>query len=216
MDVTTLNSIYTASTLVNLDGLSYFNANPLDDQRCLIWEWITGVFSGAYDDKDFVIGGDMNNLESYMHVSPIATTRVHKDHLVEQIIRDLHSAPQTRRMTKNYEEHVEPKKTLVNLPYGKRAIGTKWVYKNMKDKIRIVVRNKSRLVAQGYTQEEGINYDEVFAPVSRIEAIRLFLAYASFMNFFVYQMDVKSAFLYGKIEEEVYVCQPLGFEDFPP
>ncbi|GJT97314.1 putative ribonuclease H-like domain-containing protein [Tanacetum coccineum] len=69
------------------------------------------------------------------------------------------------------------------------------------------------LVAQGYTQEEGIDYDEVFAPVVRIEAIRLFLAYASFKDFVVYQMDVKSAFLYGKIEEEVYVCQPPGFED---
>ncbi|GKG58178.1 putative ribonuclease H-like domain-containing protein, partial [Tanacetum coccineum] len=73
-------------------------------------------------------------------------------------------------------------------------------------------RNKARLVVQGYTQEEGIDYDEVFASVARIEAIRLFLAYASFMNFVVYQMDVKSAFLYGKIEEEVYVCQPPGFE----
>ncbi|GKA92598.1 retrovirus-related pol polyprotein from transposon TNT 1-94 [Tanacetum coccineum] len=76
-----------------------------------------------------------------------------------------------------------------------------------------MIRNKARLVAQGYTQEEGIDYDEVFAPVARIEAIRLFLAYASFKDFVVYQMDVKSAFLYGKIEEEVYVCQPLGFED---
>ncbi|GJY85799.1 retrovirus-related pol polyprotein from transposon TNT 1-94, partial [Tanacetum coccineum] len=69
------------------------------------------------------------------------------------------------------------------------------------------------MVAQGYTQEEGIDYDEVFAPVARIKAIRLFLAYASFKDFVVYQMDVKSAFLYGKIEEEVYVCQPPGFED---
>ncbi|GKC82173.1 ribonuclease H-like domain, reverse transcriptase, RNA-dependent DNA polymerase [Tanacetum coccineum] len=68
-------------------------------------------------------------------------------------------------------------------------------------------------MAQGYTQEEGIDYDEVFAPVVRIEAIRLFLAYASFMGFIVYQMDVKSAFLYGTIEEEVYVYQPPGFED---
>nr|GFC70139.1 copia protein [Tanacetum cinerariifolium] len=66
---------------------------------------------------------------------------------------------------------------------------------------------------QGHTQEEGIDYEEVFAPVSRIEAIRLFLAYASFMGFPVYQMDVKSAFLYGTIEEEVYVCRPPGFED---
>ncbi|GKB85852.1 putative ribonuclease H-like domain-containing protein [Tanacetum coccineum] len=103
--------------------------------------------------------------------------------------------------------------TLVNLPNGKRAIGTKWVFRNKKDERGIVVRNKARLVAQGYTQEEGIDYDEVFAPVARIEAIRLFLAYASFMGFIVYQMDVKSAFLYGTIEEEVYVCQPLGFED---
>nr|GFD37465.1 putative ribonuclease H-like domain-containing protein [Tanacetum cinerariifolium] len=65
----------------------------------------------------------------------------------------------------------------------------------------------------GHTQEEGIDYEEVFAPVARIEAIRLFLAYAFFMGFLVYQMDVKSAFLYGTIEEEVYVCQPSGFED---
>ncbi|GJX21843.1 putative ribonuclease H-like domain-containing protein [Tanacetum coccineum] len=103
--------------------------------------------------------------------------------------------------------------TLVDLPNGKRVIGSKWVFRNKKDERGIVIRNKARLVAQGYTQEEGIDYDEVFAPVARIEAIRLFLAYASFKDFVVYQMDVKSAFLYGKIKEEVYVCQPLGFED---
>ncbi|GJW18590.1 putative ribonuclease H-like domain-containing protein [Tanacetum coccineum] len=103
--------------------------------------------------------------------------------------------------------------TLVDLPYGKRAIGTKCVYRNKKDERGIVTRNKARLVVQGYTQEEGIDYDKVFAPVARIEAIRLFLAYASFKDFVVYQMDVKSAFLYGKIEEEVYVYQPPGFED---
>nr|GEW09644.1 putative ribonuclease H-like domain-containing protein [Tanacetum cinerariifolium] len=93
------------------------------------------------------------------------------------------------------------------------AIGTKWVYKNKKDERGIVVRNKAKLIAQGHTQEEGIDYEEVFAPVARIEAIRLFLAYASFMGFMVYQMDVKSTFLYGTIKEEVYVCQPSGFED---
>nr|GEW17840.1 zinc finger, CCHC-type [Tanacetum cinerariifolium] len=84
---------------------------------------------------------------------------------------------------------------------------------NKKDERDIVVRNKARLVAQGHTHEEGIDYEEVFAPVARIEAIILFLAYASFMGFMVYQMDVKSAFLYETIKEEVYVCQPLGFED---
>nr|GEV99378.1 copia protein [Tanacetum cinerariifolium] len=79
---------------------------------------------------------------------------------------------------------------------------------NGKDERGIVIRNKAKLVAQGHTQEDGIDYDEVFAPVARIEAIRLFLACASFMGFTVYQMDVKSAFLYGTIDEEVYVMQP--------
>ncbi|GJV52793.1 putative ribonuclease H-like domain-containing protein [Tanacetum coccineum] len=160
-----------------------------------------------------------------MNVSPIPTTRIHKDHPKDQIIGDINSATQTRRMTKITEEHAMAMQDellqfrlqkvwrLVNLPKGKHAIGTKWVYINKKDKRGIVVRNKARLVAQGYIQEKGIDYDEVFAPVDRIEAIRLFLAYASFMGFIVYQMDVKSAFLYGTIEEDVYVCQPPGFED---
>ncbi|GKD28647.1 putative ribonuclease H-like domain-containing protein [Tanacetum coccineum] len=172
----------------------------------------------VYFDNDEEVGAeaDMNNLATTVLVSPILTTRVHKDHPLEQIIRDIHLAPQTKRMTKNVTEHVEPKKkvlTLIDLPYGKRAIGTKWVYINKKDDSRIVVRNKARLVVQGYTQGEGIDYDKVSAPVARIKEIRIFLAYASFMNFIVYQMDVKSVFLYGKIKEEVYVCQPLGFED---
>ncbi|GJX24412.1 putative ribonuclease H-like domain-containing protein [Tanacetum coccineum] len=102
---------------------------------------------------------------------------------------------------------------LVDLPYGKKAIGTKWVYRNKKDERGVVVRNKARLVAQGHRQEEGIDYDEVFAPVARLEAIRIFLAFASYMGLIVYQMDVKSAFLYGKIDEEVYVSQPPGFQD---
>nr|GEV59555.1 putative ribonuclease H-like domain-containing protein [Tanacetum cinerariifolium] len=91
--------------------------------------------------------------------------------------------------------------------------GTKWVFKNKKDESGIMIRNKAKLVAKGYTQEEGIDYDDVFSPVVRVEAIRLFLAYASFKYFVVFQMDVKIAFLYGKIKEEVYVCQPSGFED---
>nr|GFB85748.1 putative ribonuclease H-like domain-containing protein [Tanacetum cinerariifolium] len=102
---------------------------------------------------------------------------------------------------------------LVDLPKCKKAIGTKWVFRNKKDEIGIVIKDNARLVAQGYTQEEGIDYDEFFAHVARIEAIRLFLAYASFMGFMVYRMDVKSAFLYRRIKEEVYVYQPSRFED---
>ncbi|KAI3667036.1 hypothetical protein L6452_42078 [Arctium lappa] len=87
------------------------------------------------------------------------------------------------------------------------------IFKNKKDKDGIVVRNKARFVAKGYRQEEGIDYDETFAPVARLEAIRMFLAFADYRNFTVYQMDVKTTFLNGKIKEEVYVSQPEGFVD---
>nr|KYP54959.1 Retrovirus-related Pol polyprotein from transposon TNT 1-94 [Cajanus cajan] len=103
---------------------------------------------------------------------------------------------------------------LVPLPTDYPIIGTKWVFRNKLDESRIIIRNKVRLVAKGYNQEEGIDYDETFAPVARIEAIRLLLAYSSIMNFKLYQMDVKSAFLNGLRQEEVYVEQPPGFVDF--
>nr|GEX87779.1 hypothetical protein [Tanacetum cinerariifolium] len=179
------------------------------------------------DDEDTVSAeADQNNLESSIPVSPIPTTRIHKDHPVSQIIGDLFTTTQTRSMTRAVKDEgglsqmfdkdfhtcmfacflsqEEPKRihqalkdpscieamqeellqfkmkkvwALVDLPYGKRAIGTNWVYRNKKDKRGIVIRNKERLVTQGHTQEEGIDYKEVFAP------------------------------------EEVYVCQPSGFED---
>ncbi|GKE84558.1 putative ribonuclease H-like domain-containing protein, partial [Tanacetum coccineum] len=128
------------------------------------------------DDEDVGTEVDMNNLDAFMPASPILTTRIHKDHLVEQIIR------------------LE-------------------IFRNKKDEREIVIKNKARLVAQGYTQEEGVNYNEVFAPIARIEVIRLFLAFALFKDFMVYEIDVKSTFIYGKIKEGVYVCQPPGFED---
>ncbi|GKD95906.1 putative ribonuclease H-like domain-containing protein, partial [Tanacetum coccineum] len=178
----------------------------------------------VYSNNDEGVGAeaDMTNLDTHILVSLIPTTRIHKDHLVEKIIRVIHSAPQTRRMTKNVIHHEEPKKVIQALknPSWIEAMQEELlqfklqqVYRNKKDEKGIVIRNKARLVAQGYTQEEGTDYDEVFATVARIEAIRLFLAYASFKDFVLYQMDVKSAFLYGKIEEEVYVYQHPGFED---
>nr|GEY59389.1 hypothetical protein [Tanacetum cinerariifolium] len=173
----------------------------------------------SHDADDVGAEADINNMESIISVSLIPTTRIHKDHPTSQIISDLSSTTQTRSMARTVRDQGGISQMFnedfhtFDLPYGKRAIGTKWVYRNKKDKRGIVIRNKARLVAQGHTQEEGIDYEEVFAPVARIEAIILFLAYASFMGFPVYQMDVKSEFLYGTIEEEVYVCQPPGFED---
>ena len=103
--------------------------------------------------------------------------------------------------------------TLISRPSQHNIIGTKWVFRNKLDKSSLVVRNKARLVAKGYNQEEGIDFDESYAPVARIKAIKILLAFASYMNFKIYQMDVKSAFLNGVISEEVYVEQPPGFED---
>ncbi|GKF00899.1 putative ribonuclease H-like domain-containing protein, partial [Tanacetum coccineum] len=267
-DDSSTNNINTASSIVNAAGIEDNVVTKNIVYRCADDPNMPNLEEIVYSDDDEGVGAevDMTNLDTHILVSPILTTRIHKDHPVEQIIGDIHSAPQTRRMTKSVTNHgmfssvqqrishkdfqnylfacflsqVEPKKviqaltdpswieamhnkllqfklqkvwTLVDLPYGKRAIGTKWVYMNKKDERGVVIRNKARLVAQGYTQEEGIDYDEVFAPVARIKAIRLFLAYASFKDFVMYQMDVKSAFLYDKIEEEVYVCQPPCFED---
>ncbi|GKA45237.1 putative ribonuclease H-like domain-containing protein, partial [Tanacetum coccineum] len=213
-DVNTVGpSINTASENINTGSPNINTASPIPNDSSMQSLVKHCPFDDAYDDREVGAEADLNNLETTMNVSHIPTTRIHKDHPKDQIIGDINSATQTRRMTKISEEHAMVW-TLVDLPKGKRAIGTKWVYRNKKDERVIVVRNKAKLVAQGgYTQEEGINYDEVFAPIARIEAIRLFLAYTSFMGFIVYQMDVKSAFLYGIIEEDVYVCQPPGFED---
>ncbi|GJZ20905.1 putative ribonuclease H-like domain-containing protein, partial [Tanacetum coccineum] len=200
--VNSTNTINTVSLTINVVGIEVNVVYPKlsielpDDPNMPELEDI--VYSD--DDEDVDAEADMKNLDVFMPISPIPTTRIHKDHPVEKIIRDLHSAPQTRRMTKNLEEHglfssvmqrinhkdfqnclfacflsqEEPKKvwTLVDLPNGKRAIRTKWVYRSKKDEKGIVIKNKVRLVVQGYTQEEGIDYDE-----------------------------------------EVYVCQPPGFED---
>nr|GEW06223.1 putative ribonuclease H-like domain-containing protein [Tanacetum cinerariifolium] len=144
------------------------------------------------DEEDVGAGANFSNLESSITVSPIPTTRVHKHHPVTQIICDLSSALQTRRKSKRVHQALKDPSwieamqegllqlkmqkvwVLVDLPKGKRAIGSKWVFRNKKDERGIVIRNKARLVAQGHTQEEGIDYEEVFAPVARIEAIRKF------------------------------------------
>nr|GEW80283.1 retrovirus-related Pol polyprotein from transposon TNT 1-94 [Tanacetum cinerariifolium] len=159
---------------------------------------------------------DFNNMESSTIVSPIPTHKVHIDHPKDQILGDPKLAVQTKRMAnKNSKAHalMKPKKVSQAL-YDKSWVEAmqEELLQNKKDERGIVVRNKARLVAKGHKQEEGIAYDEVFTLVARIEAIRTFLAF-SFMGFIVYQMDIKSAFLYDTIEKEVYVSQPPGFID---
>nr|GEV03418.1 protein ALP1-like [Tanacetum cinerariifolium] len=164
-----INKVNVAGTLVPVVGkLSPNNTNTFSVAGPSNAELEDITYSD--DEDDLGADANFNNLETSITVSPIPTTRVHKDHHVTQIISDLSSATQIKSVTRVAKD-------------------------------------------QGHTQEEGIDYEEVFAPVARIKAIILFLAYASFMGFMMYQMDVKSAFLYGTIKEEVYVCQPLGFED---
>nr|GEU53031.1 putative ribonuclease H-like domain-containing protein [Tanacetum cinerariifolium] len=151
------------------------------------------------DEEDVGAEADLSYLEINIPVSCILITRVHKNHFVNQIIGDLNLAPQTRSMTRMVKEQgglnqINDEDFHTYLPKGKRAIGSKGVFRNKKDERGIVIRNKPRLIAHGHTQEEGIDYDEVFAPVAKIEAIRMFLAYASFMGFMVYKV-VKA--LYG-------------------
>nr|GEW73920.1 uncharacterized mitochondrial protein AtMg00810-like [Tanacetum cinerariifolium] len=149
------------------------------------------------DEEDVGAEADFTNLKTNITVSPIPTTRVHKDHHVTQIIGDLSSATQTRSMTR-----------VVKDQGGLTQINNENFH---------ICMFACFLSQEEPKREEGIDYKEVFAPVARIEAIRLFLAYASFMGFMMCQMDVKSAFYYRTIREEVYVCQPIGFEnpDYP-
>ncbi|GJX30967.1 putative ribonuclease H-like domain-containing protein [Tanacetum coccineum] len=228
-NVNITNNVNTASTYeVNAVGAKTSFELP-DDPNMPELEDIVH----SNDNEDVGAEADMNNLDAFMPnleehglFSSVQQKSNHKDFQnclfacflsQENSKKVIHALKDPSWIEAMQEELLQFKLqevwTLVDLPNGKRAIGTKWVFRNKKDERGIVIKNKARLVAQGHTQEEGIDYDEVFAPVARIEAIRLFLAYALFKDFMVYQMDVKSAFLYGKIEEEVYVCQPPGFED---
>nr|GEY11088.1 putative reverse transcriptase, RNA-dependent DNA polymerase [Tanacetum cinerariifolium] len=196
-------SINTASPNVNTDGLSINTASTNDNAEV-----------------------DLSNISTTYLVPSTPNTRIHKDHSLDHVIGDVQSGrtqegnPSSKRskLDRSYSRRASAIQTTIGLDIGgftlwKKGHWNKINLQKQEDERGIVVRNKARLVAQGYTQEEGIDYDEVFALVARIEAIRLFLDYASFKDFAMYQIDVKSAFLYGKIKEEVYVCQPLGFED---
>ncbi|GJV95294.1 putative ribonuclease H-like domain-containing protein [Tanacetum coccineum] len=212
---TSTNTVNTVSTPISTASPSNvfsaggpdLNNNNQDDSQIPALEDIYNnpsdeIFTNAsYDDEGAV--ADFTNLETTVNVSPIPTSKIHSIHPTTQILGDPTSA-------------IEPKKISQALEVES------WVdamheellqFKIQKDERGVVVRNKARLVVQRYRQEEGIDYDEVFAPVARIEAIRIFLAFASCIGFIVYQMDVKSAFLYGTIDEEVYVSQPSGFVD---
>nr|GEZ39512.1 hypothetical protein [Tanacetum cinerariifolium] len=218
------NGVNAASSSVSTDGYNFINNTNNFSAVGPSNAVMPNVEDLAHsnDTDDVGAEADINNLESIISISLIPTTKIHKDHLTSQIIGDLSLTTQTRSMARAvrdqggilqmFNEYLHV--CLFSFTRGAQmSPSSSQGSKNKKDERGIVIKNKSRLVAQGHTQEEGIDYEEVFAPLARIEAIRMFLAYASFMGFPVYQMYVKSAFLYGTIKEEVYVCQPPGFED---
>nr|GEV68684.1 hypothetical protein [Tanacetum cinerariifolium] len=134
-----------------------------------------------------------------------------KDHLLEQVIENPSQSVRTRRQLQSDGEMYVWE--LVDRPLCKNVINMKWLWKNKRDEENTLIRNKSHLVAKGYAQKEGVDFKESFAPVTRLEAVRLFIAYVAHKSFTVYQMDVKTAFLYDSLKEEVYVNQPDGFVD---
>ncbi|GJW13755.1 putative ribonuclease H-like domain-containing protein, partial [Tanacetum coccineum] len=158
-NVNSTNNVNAASTNeVNVVGVKTSIELPFDTNMPALEDYI--IFDSSRDDEDDGTEADINNLDTTIQVSLIPTTRIHKDHPLDQVIRDLQLATQTRKMSKNLKEHgfeellqfkLQEVWTLVDLPNGKKAIGSKWVFKNKKDEKGIVIRNKARLVAQGYT-----------------------------------------------------------------
>ncbi|GJW05726.1 putative ribonuclease H-like domain-containing protein [Tanacetum coccineum] len=207
-------SVSTASLIISTD-----EPNPYeDDSQIPALEDIYNnpgdeIFSNAsYDDEGAV--ADFTNLESTVNVSPIPTSRIHTIHPMTQILGDPSSVVQTRsKVSKSFGSHAFvsyiQKQRRNNYKDFQHCLFACFISQVEPKKISDALADES----WGHRQEEGIDYDEVFAPVARIEAIRIFLAFASYMGFIVYQMDVKSVFLYGTIDEEVYVSQPPGFTD---
>ncbi|GJV23084.1 retrovirus-related pol polyprotein from transposon TNT 1-94 [Tanacetum coccineum] len=140
-----------------------------------------------------------------------------KDHPLEQVIGEPSRPVLTRNQLRTDEELLQFKRldvwVLVPPLDNIKPLTLKWLFKNKHDEENTVIRNKTRLVVRGYHQEEGIDFEEFFAPVARMEAIRIFLAYTTHKSFTVFQMDVKTTFLHGMLKEDVYVCQPEGFID---
>ncbi|GJW01752.1 putative reverse transcriptase domain-containing protein [Tanacetum coccineum] len=205
-NVNITSNVNTISSTVNAADTNEVNAVggktsielPFDPNMPALEDY--SIFDFSRDDEDDGAEADMNNLDTTIQVSPNPTTRIHKDHPLDQVIGDLQSTTQKGNMSKNLKEH-----GFVN------TIQQRTNHKDLQNYLFACFLSPKE--PKKGTKKRRIDYDEVFAPVTRIEAIRLFLAYASFKDFMVYQMDVKSAFLYGKIEEDMYVCQPPGFKD---
>nr|GEW14686.1 hypothetical protein [Tanacetum cinerariifolium] len=223
------------SNLYETGKSSNLSVSQVDEASKKDLEDLFQYFYDEYFDSSKIMKSSTMNVET-----SIIEEKWTKDHPLYKIIGDPKSSVQTRGQLANscLLSSIEPANVagalrdvdwfiamqdeldqfarlkvwrLVPRPEGKSVIKTKWIFKNKKDESSLVIQNKARLVAVGYSQREGIDYDETFALVARIEAILFFLAYAAHKDFTVFQMDIKTSFLSGILKEEVYVSQPPGF-----
>nr|GFA07699.1 retrovirus-related Pol polyprotein from transposon TNT 1-94 [Tanacetum cinerariifolium] len=210
----------TSTENINQAELVAENAQVVDDE-------FINIFCTPVQDRGETSSRhvDSSNMHTFYQCHP-SEHRWTKDHSLEQVIGNPSQSVRRRRQleldgemcifTLTEELHQFDRLDvweLVDRPLCKNVINMKWLWKNKRDEENTVIQNKSRLVAKGYAQKEGVDFEESFALVARLEAVRLFIAYVAHKSFMIYQMDVKTAFLYGPLKEEVYVNQPDGFID---
>ncbi|GJT01119.1 retrovirus-related pol polyprotein from transposon TNT 1-94, partial [Tanacetum coccineum] len=184
--------------VADFDGNMFHNAPPTP-------EFDVVESSSTYQDP--------SNMHQF-HQQHRSIDRWTKNHPLEQVIGDPSKPIMIRkRLQTDAKVCMYALTELVECLVGRNIVKVKWIWKNKTDAENIVIRNKSRLVTKGYGQEEGIDFEESFAPVARLEVVRIFVAYAAHKNFLIFQMDVKTAFLNGPLKEEVFVQQPDGFVD---
>nr|GEY17600.1 retrovirus-related Pol polyprotein from transposon TNT 1-94 [Tanacetum cinerariifolium] len=199
---------YVQEDVADFDGIVFYNAPP------------TPVFKEAESSSTYK---DPSNMHEF-HNKHRSSDKWTKNHPIEQVIvstiepKNIKEAMLDHNKIKSMQDELNQFKRLdvwelVECSIGKNIITVKWIWKNKTDAENMVIQNKSHLVAKGYGQEEGIDFEESSAPVARLEAVRIFVAYAAHKNFLIYQMDVKTAFLNGPLKEEVFVRQPDGFVD---
>nr|GEZ13628.1 retrovirus-related Pol polyprotein from transposon TNT 1-94 [Tanacetum cinerariifolium] len=214
-----------APTVTSSENINQAKTYAEDDQ--VADDEFINIFSTSIQDQGETSSRhvDSSNMHTFYQRYP-SEHRWTKDHPLEQVIGNPSQSVKTRRQLESDDEMCMFALTeelyqfdrlnvweLVDIPLCTNVINLKWLWKNKRDEENNVIQNKSRLVAKGYTQKEVVDFEESFAPVARLEAVRLFIAYAAHKSFTVYQMNVKTAFLYGPLKEEVYVNQPDGFVD---
>nr|GFC10807.1 hypothetical protein [Tanacetum cinerariifolium] len=218
--VPTLAPTVTSSENINQAKTYVVNDQVADDE-------FINIFSTPVQDQGETSSRhvDSSNMHTFYQRYP-SEHRWTKYHPLEQVIGNPSQSVRTRRQLESDAEMCMFALTeelhqfdrldvweVVDRPLCTNVINLKWIWKNKRDEENTVIQNKSRLVANGYAQKDGVDFEESFAPVARLESVRLFIAYTAHKSFTVYLMDVKTVFLYGPLKEEVYVNQPDGFVD---